>query len=76
MDVVAEEHKEGSSETFPVQFDAKEALVSLDPCLGYSIFLRLFFNDKINNFVNVFDSEIVKYNAMCPTSTPFEITHL
>ena len=67
MDVVAEDHKEGSSETFPAQFDAKEVLVSLDPCLGFSIFLRIFFDDKINKFLNVFESEIVKYNAMSPT---------
>ena len=61
--VVAEEHK-GSSAKFPVQFDKQEALVSLDPCLGFSIFLRLFFRgDKITHF----DSEIVKYNAMSPT---------
>ena len=62
--VVAEEHK-GSSKTFTAQFDDKEALVSLDPCLGYSIFLRLFFHDDMMSYLR--QSEIVKYNAMYPT---------
>ena len=62
--VVAEEHK-GSSKTFTAQFDEKEALVSLDPCLGYSIFLRLFFHDDMMIYVR--QSEIVQYNAMSPT---------
>jgi len=61
--VVADEHK-GSSKTFSVQFDEKEALVSLDPCLGYSIFLRLFFHDDMMSYLR--ESEIVQYNAMSP----------
>lgn len=62
--VVAEEHK-GSSKTFTAQFDEKEALVSLDPCLGYSIFLRLFFHDDMMSYLR--ESEIIQYNAMSPT---------
>ena len=48
------------SQTFPADFETKEALVELNPCLGYKIYIRIHSNDGVSQR----DSTIIKYNDM------------
>ena len=49
-----------SSETFSAEFERREALVALDPCLSYQIYIRIFSNGG-GSFR---ESKIIKYNDM------------
>jgi len=49
-----------TSQTFPADFETKEALVELNPCLGYKIYIRIHSNDGVSQR----DSTIIKYNDM------------
>lgn len=49
-----------TSQTFPADFETKEALVELNPCLGYKIYIRIHSNDGVSQR----DSRLIKYNDM------------
>ena len=49
-----------TSQTFTADFETKEALVELNPCLGYRIYIRIHSNDGVSQR----DSTIIKYNDM------------
>ena len=49
-----------SSKTFSAEFERREALVALDPCLSYQIYIRIFSNGG-GSFR---ESKIIKYNDM------------